>query len=69
MKINTVSVTYGAKRCENYQSVDVSMTTEIAVEPGETMEKAFAAAIKHMAPVVEAEAEAAIRRVQEGRRL
>ena len=60
MNIKTVTVTYGVKRSRNYQSVDVSLTAEVSLSEGETLEEAFQATMKRMAPVVDTEAAAAI---------
>ena len=63
MNIKTVTVTYGVKRSRNYQSVDVSMTAEVALADGETLEQAFQAAMKRMAPIVDKESAAAINEI------
>ncbi len=60
MNIKTVTVTYGVKRSRNYQSVDVSLTAEVTLSEGETLEEAFQATMKRMAPIVDTEVTAAI---------
>jgi len=45
----------------SYQKAEVGAVVEASVSPGETMEQIIKAAIKRIAPEVEAQAEAAIR--------
>ena len=61
MKIETFTITYGVKRCQNYQSVDISMTVEATPGEGQTTEEVFGEAMKAMVPLVDREADAAIR--------
>ena len=63
MEIRTITVTCGCKRSANYQSVDVSVTAEVALGPGETMEKVFADVKDRLVPLVETAADAYIREV------
>jgi gamma-glutamylcysteine synthetase len=61
MTLQTITVDYSTTRSASYQSVRVGASVEIALAEGEKMEQAFKGAMKHLAPLVDNEADAAIK--------
>lgn len=56
-----ITVTYGVKRSASFQTVNVELSAEDELQEGETRADGFKRVMAEIAPLVEAEAQAALR--------
>ena len=56
-----ITVSYNVKRTHAYQAVDVGMEVEVEIQPGEKPQAVFEGVMRQIAPLVEREADAALR--------
>lgn len=63
MKLQTITINYGVKRCQSYQSVDCSASVTFELEEGEDRKTAIDKAHRWLAGQVNAQANAAIAEV------
>ena len=64
MKPEKLTVSYGVKRCADFQSISVDASLEVSLEEGDTPKKAFEAAMKTLTDLVDTEADYAIKALQ-----
>ncbi len=60
-KFETITVTYSVSRCCSFQKAEVGASAVVTLEPGDRAEAVFAATMKRLAPLVDAEADAAVK--------
>lgn len=63
MKIETLTVRYGAKRTHDFQSADAGAEVTISVEPGESVETLAGALHDRLRIIVDEQADGSIRRL------
>jgi hypothetical protein len=63
MNLEAITVTVGVKRCEDFQSVDCSVTAEFTLQPGENKKEAVDKAHAWLFTQVNTQASNAIREV------
>lgn len=61
MKVQNLSIRYNVKRSFEYQTAEVGAELSVSVEEGDKLCDLFHGAVKKLSPLVEAEADAAIR--------
>jgi len=60
-KLTKITISYSASRCHAYQKVEVGAVMECDIAPGDNIESVTKSALKHLAPMIDAEADAACR--------
>ena len=61
MKLLKITVHYNVKRVSHYQSAEVGAAIEIELQIGDKEEEAFKQAMQTLTPLIDAEAETAIK--------